>query len=363
MKTKKVILFMPSVEGGGVEKNFFIIANYLSKKINNLSIITTFTKKGKFKNNINVILPGNSIWEKFGRRTKYIICLWLLLKEIIKDNNRIIFAFQANIYCIILCKIFNIPILTRSNTAPDGWSNNIIKKALYKFFLAKANVVIVNSLEFKRKMLKYFNLKTICIYNPLNKKQIIDLSKKKSKKIFYKKNSLKIINIGRIVDQKNQIILLKALNKIKKEINFEAVIMGRGILKNKLNNYINDNKLNKLIKIINYQANPFSYLIQSDIFILSSKFEGLPNVLLEALVLNKFIISSNCPTGPKEILLKGKGGLLFKNEDFKDLADKILFYKNNKIKCKKMLKASINSLERFDENKNLDKYFKLIKSL
>ena len=45
----------------------------------------------------------------------------------------------------------------------------ILLKNIYKFFLAKANVVIVNSHEFKRKMLKYFNLKTICIYNPLNK--------------------------------------------------------------------------------------------------------------------------------------------------------------------------------------------------
>ena len=56
-------------------------------------------------------------------------------------------------------------------------------------------------LNLKEKMLKYFNLKTICIYNPLNKKQIIGLSKQKSKKIFYKK-FIKIINIGRIVDQK-----------------------------------------------------------------------------------------------------------------------------------------------------------------
>ena len=78
--------------------------------------------------------------------------------------------------------------------------------------------------------------------------------------------------------------------------------MGRGILKNKLNNYINDNKLNKFIKIINYQANPFSYLIQSDIFILSSKFEGLPNVLLEALALNKFIISSNFNWSQRNII-------------------------------------------------------------
>jgi glycosyltransferase involved in cell wall biosynthesis len=57
--------------------------------------------------------------------------------------------------------------------------------------------------------------------------------------------------------------------------------------------------------------NPFKIIDQSDIFVLSSRFEGLPNVLLEAASLKKFIISTNCPTGPKEILLNGKRWIVF----------------------------------------------------
>jgi glycosyltransferase involved in cell wall biosynthesis len=96
------------------------------------------------------------------------------------------------------------------------------------------------------------------------------------------------------------------------------------------------------------------------VFILTSKFEGLPNVLLETIVLKKFIISSDCPTGPKEILLNGKGGLLFKVGNYNDLAKKILLYNKNKKKCKMMLNKSIKSINRFDYYKNLEKYLKLI---
>ena len=94
--------------------------------------------------------------------------------------------------------------------------------------------------------------------------------------------------------------------------------MGRGELKNNLKEYINE-KLNKFIKLKNFHNNPFKFLKQCDLFILTSKFEGLPNVLLESIALKKFVISSDCPTGPKEILLNGKGGLLFKVGDYKDL--------------------------------------------
>ena len=76
-------------------------------------------------------------------------------------------------------------------------------------------------------------------------------------------------------------------------------------------------------------------------FILTSTFEGLPNVLLETLVLKKFIISSKCQTGPSEILLNGNGGLLFKVKNHKQLAKKIIFYTKNKNKCKKLLQNAV----------------------
>ena len=70
--------------------------------------------------------------------------------------------------------------------------------------------------------------------------------------------------------------------------------------------------LNEKVKILPFQKNPYNLINSSDIFILTSIYEGLPNVLLEAQVLKKFIISTDCPTGPREILLNGNAGYLFK---------------------------------------------------
>jgi len=359
---KKLIIFMPSIEGGGVEKNLFLVSNYLVKKIDQVALITISKKyKKKFNNSIEFISLISNCWDKLGRRSKYFLSIFLLMREILKNKNIIVFAFQANIYCIIICKLFSVKVIARSNSAPAGWSKNIFKKLFFKFFLNLADKVMVNSIQFKRDLKKEFGVNAICIYNPLNHDEVIKKSKKNSKKIFTNKKQLKILNIGRFTEQKDQLTLLKALNLIKKDISFQAIIIGRGKLRNDLIEYINKNKLNDCIKIIDFVENPFPLLKQTELFILSSRYEGLPNVLLEALTLKKFIISSNCPTGPKEILLNGNGGLLFKVGDYKQLAKKISYYQNNKNKCKKLLNHSIQNIKRFDYKTNMQKYLFLIK--
>jgi len=93
---------------------------------------------------------------------------------------------------------------------------------------------------------------------------------------------------------------------------------------------------------------------------LSSNFEGLPNILLEAQCLKKFIISTKCPTGPKEILLNGKAGLFFKMNDHKDLAKKIIFYFANRKKMKQKINLGYKNLYKYDKSNNLNKYYKLV---
>ena len=359
----KVLVFMPSIEGGGVEKNFFIVCNYLVIKLGSLKVITISKGfKKKFDKSVTLITPSSSIWDRFSRRIKYLIAIFLLIKEIMKDKNTIVFSFQANIYCIIVCKLLSVKVITRSNTAPIGWSNNIIKRYIFKKVLNLSDEVLVNSIEFKKDLKKELGINSVCIYNPLNCKEIIKKSKKKSQKIFSNPNKLKILNIGRFTEQKDQLTFLRSLNHLKNKINFEACIIGRGILKEQLQKYIFDNKLSRFVKIINFVENPYPFIRQSNLFVLTSKYEGLPNVLLEALTLKKFIISSSCHTGPREILLNGRGGLLFKVGNHKELANKIKYYFFNKKKCKKLLDRSFKSLDRFDYKNNLIKYYKLIDS-
>ncbi len=364
MINKKILFFMPSIEGGGVEKNLFIVSNYFSKKFKNIYLITTSTEfKKKFDKRIKIISPKINFWKKYGRRIKYFICLILLVKILIKNRDIKVFSFQANIYCLVICKLLNVKIVVRSNSAPIGWSKNFFKKFIFKKLLKLADITMVNSIEFKKELKRNFNVESKVIYNPLNKEEIIRLSKKKVRNTFFKKNTLNIINVGRFTDQKDHLTLLRAINIVKDRINLRLMIVGRGINLMTMKNYINYNNLKKIVKIINFTKNPFPLIKKSNLFVLTSTYEGLPNVLLETLVLKKFIISTRCQTGPSEILLNGKGGLLFQVKNHKKLANKIIYYFHNESKCQKLLQKAVGALHRFDSKKNLKKYEDLFKKL
>ena len=360
---KRLIIFIPSIEGGGVEKNLFIISNYLKDKINNISVISISNKyKNKFNNKIKFISPKADFWNSIGRRKKFFVGLFLLFFEILKDRNTLVFSFQGNVYCTLLCKLLGIKIIVRSNSAPDGWSQNRFKNLIFKFVLRSADKIIVNSFEFKKKFKTKFKIHAECIYNPLNKREIIKKSKIKSK-INFDRKKLKLINIGRYTDQKDQLTLLKAVNRIKDKISFNLLLVGRGVEKKNLVKYIHENNLSKQVKLLDFQNNPFNLIKSSDVFILSSLYEGLPNVLLETQVLKKFIISSNCPTGPREILLNGKAGFLFNVGNYLELSNLILYYSKNKKSLSKKISIGYKNLNRFDYNQNLKKYLNIINSL
>jgi glycosyltransferase involved in cell wall biosynthesis len=362
MNQKKLIIFMPLIEIGGVKKNLLIIANFLCKKLDKVSLITTSNEyKNKFDPQINVVHPRYFNSNKVAKRVKFLICLYLLIIEIIKDKNVAVLCFQANIYCTLICKLFGIRIIVRSNTSPSGWSKNFIKKILYKKILGFADIVIVNSLEFKKEFKTRFNIKALCIYNPLNCKEIQKLAKIKIKNNFFNTHSLNIINVARLADEKDHLTLLKAINLLKNTIKIKLLIIGDGTNKDKIIRFIKLNKITKIVKLKSYTNNPYPFIKVADLFVLSSTFEGLPNVLLESLCLNTFVISSNCPTGPKEILNNNKGGLLFKSGDHVELSKQILFFINNKNICaQKKIYAKLN-LKRFDYEINLNNYLKIIK--
>ena len=358
---RNIIFFIPSIEDGGVEKNLFNVVNELAKKKINVTVITS-TKRfdKKFASKIKIIHP-NFFNDDSSRYQKYFSSFYELLKLKMLKKNFLLFSFQANFYSIIFAKIFNLRIIIRSNTSIAGWSKNLIKKFLYRIVFKKADAIIVNSKNLKKEFKLNFNLDTRMIYNPLDKKRILKLSKEKSKINFFDdKNSIKIINIGRLVDQKDQKLILKFISDIKEKFNIKLLIIGNGYKKNELKKYILENNLNKIVKIIKFNNNPFTYLIKSDLFILSSKYEGLPNVLLEALCLKKFVISSNCPTGPSEILKGNKGGLLFKVSDHHDLKSKFYKYINNKSLMKQKLKYGYKNLNRFNYKNQINKYFNLV---
>ena len=354
---KKIIVFNPSIEEGGVEKNLYIISNYLIKKNIEVNILTCNKNKKKFFNkSVKFISPNSDFWSFRGRLIKYIICTFILFLNLIKNkSNIIIFSFQANIIAIVLSKIFKTRIIVRANSAPSGWSKNYLKRMVYSFLINLADCIIVNSYEFKKDFKKLFNVSTQCIYNPFDKKNLNFKNKKKVKDKF-----IKIISIGRLTKQKDHITLLKAARLIKPDLKIQILIVGKGSEYKNLINYIERFNLKSKIKLLGYKHKPYSYILNSDIFVLTSRYEGLPNVLLEAQYLKKYIISSNCPTGPKEILLNGKAGDLFDVGNYKKLASIINNYPHNKKQILNKINYGFKNFYRFDYFKNCEKYYDII---
>ena len=364
---KRLIFFMPSMEGGGVEKNLIIVTNYVSRFIGNVSIMTFDNSFNKyFDKRVKIInVKKKNKKKKYSKYFKYISCICLLIKEYLADKNILVFTFQANIYGIILAYFLNFKIISRSNSSPTGWNRNVFKKLIFSFFIKKADKVIVNSKEFQKEFKNKFSVNTHLIYNPLNKSEIIKKSKINKKTLFpfFGNKNFKIINIARLTNQKDHLTLIRALNIIVKKIDFRMLIIGYGVNKDIIKKEIKFYKLNKYIKIIDNRFNPYPYLRSSDLFVLSSKFEGLPNVILEAQTLKKYVISSNCPTGPKEILMNGKLGSLFNVGDYRKLASSIIDYSQKKKKYNKKIINAYKKLNRFDYELNCKKYLSVINNL
>ena len=355
---KKLVIFMPAMEGGGVEKNIVIISNYLANYIGNIELITYDSKFNKyFDKRIKIINFVKTSKIKRSKYYKYFICLLLLIRSFFQKKETYIFAFQANIYCIILAIIFGKSIITRSNSSPTGWNKNYFKNLIFWLLFKYPKNIIVNSKTFKKELDKKFKVNSKMIYNPLNKDELIKKSKEKLNFDFFKsKKTLKIINVSRFTDQKDHITLLKAFSIVSKKIPAKLLLIGYGSNKDKIFNFIKTNSLEKKVKIINFNFNPFKYISKSDLFVLTSLYEGLPNVILETMLLKKYVISSNCPTGPSEILKNGKYGSLFPTKNYKKLSNLILSFSKSRKKYNNKIHRAYKSLDRFDKEKNCKLY-------
>lgn len=357
---KKIIFFCPSIEEGGVEKNLILTINKLINTYQ-ISIITANkNKKKKFSSKINFISPNLINFSNNLRVIKSIVCLFYGLVTL--SNKSIIISYESNLFAIILAKLLGCKIIVRSNAHPKGYINNKFKLFIFKTFFQLSNAVVVNSNEFKKSIDKALKIKSIVVYNSLDN-YAYPIKLKIKNTFLQNKNCYKLIAIGRIVEQKDYITMLKAMKLINNKLKFKLIILGKGKLKNTLKKFCKNNELKNKIKFLGYKKNIFPYLQYSDCLILSSLYEGLPNVILEAISMKKLVISSDCPSGPSEILLKGRAGYLFKPKSYKELASKIYFsYKNKKISKKKIELAS-KTLKKYDIKKNTKEFIKIIENV
>lgn len=237
----------------------------------------------------------------------------------------------------------------------------------YPFFYNKVDVLFSNSIHINEDLKSNFKLKIpmSVIYNPI---EIIN--PKPFNDDYQNSEVFKVINVGSHSVAKNQIMILKAM--VRLQSSFELTVLGTGNLKNQLIEYINSNHLNNRLHLKGKVLNVNDYLLDSHCFVLSSKTEGFPNVLLEAMAIGLPVISTNCMSGPLEILndnepviinseefYLAKYGILVNVDDDVALAKAIAFYRKNDTIRKKYSNLGYEKAKTF----NLPQIYEQVKAL
>ena len=324
---KNILIIIPSLSGGGAEKIASNLANLFKKNNFKVEIICIY-KKSKINYKINQDISIQYLNCK--KVSGSILKLRKLLKS--KDNKIIISFLTITNICIALSNIFlkkkNIFIYTQHEIPSKTFHKifplrkSIFIKYIIKFAYQNAEKIICVSkgleIEMKSLLMKKEKLKCLTINNYIPSEiNLIKKAKKEDKVV-------NLLSIGRLVKNKNFFTLLDAVNMIRNKLELRLTIVGDGELKNEILKQIRKYKLEKICLLIPFTNNLEKYYQNSDIYISTSLHESFGNTLVEAMHFNLFIISTDCPYGPREILNNGEYGILTKPGSSKELANAIL---------------------------------------
>lgn len=188
------------------------------------------------------------------------------------------------------------PSLQYSYSGLQSKINRFLIRKLY----AKADLVICNSIGNRNDLIQNFGIDKnhiSVINNPIDVDKIANIVASES---FFDNGFFNLITVGRLNRGKNHKLLIDAVENIQ---GVRLYILGEGELENELQNQIKEKKLDDKVFLMGFDRNPYKYLKAADLFVFASNHEGFPNVLLEAMACELPILSTNCKSGPDEILL------------------------------------------------------------
>ncbi len=156
------------------------------------------------------------------------------------------------------------------------------------------------------------------------------------------------ITVGRHVEQKDHETLLRAFAIVRKQMMAKLILVGQGPRRNELDVLCRNLCIEDCVLFAGWQQNPFAWMSRADLFVLSSRFEGFGNVLVEAMACGLPVISTDCPSGPREIVCDGRAGLLVPVGDANALASAMLSVFQNHALKKRLTEESRVRARAFD---------------
>ncbi|CAA6821662.1 MAG: Unknown protein [uncultured Sulfurovum sp.] len=381
---KKVTLFINSLTSGGAERVLSVLANELVEQGIEVNLLC-IEKDNAY------VLPKEVHITYLSKLTKddsglkkllYLPYLALKLKKYVEEHQTDLIQshiYRAN-FTNILAKLFGskhkvqVVEVTSINNLKDGSFSKKINFRLIQVLYTKADLIVFKAERMKEEFLKTIpNIKNFTVINnPYDIKKIQTLSNEPINDFTFDKEKQYIVTVGRLSSEKRHITLIKALEKLDK--NIELILIGEGNEEGKLKKYTYSNRLGQRIHFLGKKENPFKYIQHADLFVLASEGEGFPNVIVEAMICSTPVISTDCISGPREILapdtevnfqLKSgielaENGILYPVDSQDDLISAISTLLNNQEIQQKYIDNGLIKTKEYTLNKIIQKYKEIL---
>ena len=316
--TTCIALFIPTLNPGGAERVTVNLANAFCAQGFQIDLVLLKSSGNflKYLNpNIRVICLNSS---------RLLTCIGALIKYLRTNRPAVLLSgmLRPNIVALIASKLSctGVPVVISEHTTVSYSLTQVSKlsaallrvqmRAFYRYAEEIIGVSAGVAIDIVEILGANSNAIRI-IHNPVIDKDLVSLSFEwPPHPWLLNKTSPVILSVGRLTKAKDYVTLIKSFNIMRSEQDARLIILGEGELRSELKALIAELGLTEFVSMPGYVENPYSYMRQSDLFVLSSQWEGFGNVLVEAMACNVPIVSTNCPSGPAEILEDGKWGTL-----------------------------------------------------
>lgn len=315
-----ITLFIGGLSGGGAERVITNIANYLFSKGYNVTLLTMADDEPSYPVSSGVqrvsLLRSperkgfllNS-FKRFRRLFRYV-----------KSENvdAYIVMLPATILLLLLLKpFFKAPVIISERSNPRYYG--FLTKLLLRRMANRANCCVCQTPDIATWYTSVMPANKVCVIPNAINTEII-------RPLFEGERDLVIVTVGRLIEVKNQALLIRAFAQIHDQFSqYKLVIYGEGELREKLISLVNDNNLNDCVLLPGYSLDLADKIRSASLFVLSSNYEGMPNALIEAMALGLPCVSTDCEGGGASFLIEnGRNGILVPRGDASALSEAML---------------------------------------
>lgn len=360
---KKLAIFLPTLMGGGAEKVMVTLANEFIERGVDVDLVLA-KAEGPYLSEINQRIRVVDLNSK-----RQFFCLIPLLKYLRKERPSVMLSAlsTANIVAVVARLLsrtsFRLVISERAVSSIALKDNRSYQSRVLPFLMRiaypMADAVIAVAHGVADDLIQNFNVNPVrvkVVYNPVVTAELLDLSKNRFEHESFDGPDISVVlSVGRLTSQKNFNLLIRAFAELTNKRNLCLVILGEGELRQDLEGLAKELGIASKVYFPGFVLNPFMWMRRASVFVLSSDYEGLPGALIQAMACGTPVVSTNCPSGPSEILEDGKWGRLVAVNDSKALSKAIMETLKEKTPPDVKLRAQY-----FDVKHGADGYQKLL---